>query len=88
MSAGQSILTLLHSCLGALKVGTSKAPPPLDDNEPEHVADTIAKWGLKYVVRAATYHAHITDDRSHLPALTVSKAIPCGAQWGQTSHRH
>ena len=31
-------------------VKTSRAPPPLDDKEPEKVAEAIAKWGLDYVV--------------------------------------
>lgn len=29
---------------------TSKAPPPLDPNEPDNVSKAIAAWGLDYVV--------------------------------------
>ena len=31
-------------------VKTSKAPPPLDPNEPDNVSKAIADWGLDYVV--------------------------------------
>ena len=31
-------------------VKTSKAPPPLDPNEPVNTAEAIAAWGLDYVV--------------------------------------
>ncbi len=31
-------------------VKTSKAPPPLDADEPENVSKAIAAWGLDYVV--------------------------------------
>lgn len=31
-------------------VKTSKAPPPLDPNEPVNTAIAIAAWGLDYVV--------------------------------------
>ena len=31
-------------------VKTSKAPPPLDPNEPVNTATAIAAWGLDYVV--------------------------------------
>ncbi|CAG7830866.1 unnamed protein product [Allacma fusca] len=31
-------------------VKTSRAPPPLDPNEPRHTAEAIAAWGLDYVV--------------------------------------
>lgn len=31
-------------------VKTSKAPPPLDVNEPEKTAEAISRWGLGYIV--------------------------------------
>ena len=31
-------------------VKTSRAPPPLDPHEPEHVAEAIRRWGLGYIV--------------------------------------
>lgn len=41
-------------------VKTSQTPKPLDPNEPEHVAQAIAKWGLDYVVLTSV-------DRDDLP---------------------
>lgn len=41
-------------------VKTSRAPPPLDPNEPEKVATAIAQWGLDYVVLTSV-------DRDDLP---------------------
>jgi len=41
-------------------VKTSKAPPPLDPEEPNKVATAIAKWGLDYVVLTSV-------DRDDLP---------------------
>ncbi|GKY97603.1 hypothetical protein MPSEU_000718700 [Mayamaea pseudoterrestris] len=41
-------------------VATSKAPPPLDPNEPNKVANAIAQWGLDYVVLTSV-------DRDDLP---------------------
>lgn len=52
-------------------VKTSKAPPPLDPNEPDHVSEAVAKWGLNYVVVT-------TVDRDDLPdqgAFHIAKAI-------------
>lgn len=31
-------------------VKTSRAPPPLDPNEPKNTASAIAEWGLDYIV--------------------------------------
>jgi len=31
-------------------VKTSRAPPPLDPHEPEHVAEAVRRWGLGYIV--------------------------------------
>lgn len=41
-------------------IKTSSAPPALDPNEPEHVAEAIAAWGLDYVVLTSV-------DRDDLP---------------------
>jgi lipoic acid synthetase len=41
-------------------VKTSKAPPPLDVNEPENVSKAVAAWGLDYVVLTSV-------DRDDLP---------------------
>ena len=31
-------------------IKTSKAPPPLDVNEPENTAEAISRWGVGYIV--------------------------------------
>lgn len=41
-------------------VKTSRAPKPLDPNEPENVADAVTSWGLDYVVLTSV-------DRDELP---------------------
>ncbi|BDA47983.1 Lipoyl synthase, mitochondrial [Coccomyxa sp. Obi] len=41
-------------------VKTSKAPPPLDPNEPENTAKAVAAWGIDYVVLTSV-------DRDDLP---------------------
>jgi lipoate synthase len=44
-----ALLPLLHCC-SFCAVKTSRAPPPLDPEEPEKVAKAVAEWGLDYVV--------------------------------------
>ena len=45
-------------------VATSKAPPPLDPNEPHKVATAIAKWGLDYVVLTSVDRDDLPDQGS------------------------
>eukprot|EP00980_Cylindrotheca_fusiformis_P007114 scaffold1489_cov194-Cylindrotheca_fusiformis.AAC.24 len=45
-------------------VKTSRAPPPLDPEEPEKVASAIAKWGLDYVVLTSVDRDDIEDQGS------------------------
>ena len=45
-------------------VKTSKAPPPLDPEEPEKVASAIAKWGLDYVVLTSVDRDDLEDQGS------------------------
>lgn len=45
-------------------VKTSKAPPPLDPEEPEKVATAIAKWGLDYVVLTSVDRDDLEDQGS------------------------
>eukprot|EP00521_Asterionellopsis_glacialis_P007978 CAMPEP_0195281824 /NCGR_PEP_ID=MMETSP0707-20130614/970_1 /TAXON_ID=33640 /ORGANISM="Asterionellopsis glacialis, Strain CCMP134" /LENGTH=379 /DNA_ID=CAMNT_0040340747 /DNA_START=54 /DNA_END=1193 /DNA_ORIENTATION=- len=45
-------------------VKTSRAPPPLDPNEPEKVASAITKWGLDYVVLTSVDRDDIDDQGS------------------------
>lgn len=60
-------------------VKTSRAPPPLDPNEPEHTAKAIAAWGLDYVVLTSVDRDDLPDQGSHHIASTVEhlkKEIP------------
>jgi lipoate synthase len=45
-----TILLLRYCCCSFCAVKTSRAPPPLDPEEPEKVAKAVAEWGLDYVV--------------------------------------
>ena len=45
-------------------VNTSRAPPPLDPNEPEKVSTAIAKWGLDYVVLTSVDRDDLDDQGS------------------------
>ena len=53
---------LSGSCRGCrfCAVKTSRAPPPLDPDEPENTAKAIAAWGIDYVVLTSV-------DRDDLP---------------------
>jgi len=42
-------------------VSTSRAPPPLDPQEPEHTARAVAKWGLDYVVLTSVDRDDLAD---------------------------
>ncbi|KAI0567167.1 lipoic acid synthetase [Gracilaria domingensis] len=52
-------------------IKTSRAPPPLDENEPENVAVAVAKWGLKYIVLTSVDRDDIPDGGSTHIARTV-----------------
>ena len=45
-------------------VKTSRAPPPLDPQEPEKVSSAIAKWGLDYVVLTSVDRDDLPDQGS------------------------
>ena len=42
-------------------IKTSKAPPPLDANEPYRVAKAILEWGLDYVVLTSVDRDDLED---------------------------
>ena len=52
-------------------VKTSRAPPPLDPNEPENTAKAIAAWGIDYVVLTSVDR----DDLPDLGAEHIAKTI-------------
>ncbi|XP_057364990.1 lipoyl synthase, mitochondrial-like [Daphnia carinata] len=52
-------------------VKTSKAPPPLDPNEPVNTAIAIAAWGLDYVVLTSVDRDDLPDQGSNHLSQTV-----------------
>lgn len=52
-------------------VKTSRAPPPLDPNEPENTAKAIAAWGIDYVVLTSVDR----DDLPDMGAAHIAKTI-------------
>lgn len=50
---------------------TSKAPPPLDPNEPENVSKAVASWGLDYVVLTSVDRDDLPDQGSNHIAQTI-----------------
>lgn len=52
-------------------VKTSRAPPPLDANEPLHTAEAVAKWGLDYVVLTSVDRDDLSDGGANHIAQTV-----------------
>lgn len=60
MLGGINISTMInkHSFCA---VKTSRAPPPLDPEEPEKVAKAVTDWGLGYVVLTSVDRDDIAD---------------------------
>lgn len=54
-------------------VKTSRAPPPLDPEEPEKVSSAIAKWGLDYVVLTSVDRDDLEDQGSNHFRQVVQK---------------
>jgi len=54
-------------------VKTSRAPPPLDPHEPEHVAEAIRRWGLGYIVLTSVDRDDLVDGGAAHFAETISK---------------
>lgn len=52
-------------------IKTSRAPPPLDEHEPDNVAIAVAKWGLKYIVLTSVDRDDIPDGGASHIARTV-----------------
>eukprot|EP00878_Enallax_costatus_P012796 GHUV01013363.1.p1 GENE.GHUV01013363.1~~GHUV01013363.1.p1 ORF type:complete len:315 (+),score=88.96 GHUV01013363.1:1038-1982(+) len=52
-------------------VKTSRAPPPLDPNEPENVSHAIAAWGLDYVVLTSVDRDDLPDGGAAHIAQTI-----------------
>lgn len=54
-------------------VKTSRAPPPLDPHEPEHVAEALRRWGLGYVVLTSVDRDDLADGGARHFAETIRR---------------
>jgi lipoyl synthase len=52
-------------------VKTSRAPPPLDPNEPDNVAAAVAEWGVDYIVLTSVDRDDIADSGASHIAATI-----------------
>jgi lipoic acid synthetase len=52
-------------------VKTSRAPPPLDEEEPKNVASAVAAWGLHYVVLTSVDRDDLPDQGAEHIAQTI-----------------
>lgn len=69
-----TIMLMGDTCTRACRfcnIKTSRAPPPLDVDEPHKVAHAVAQWGLKYVVFTSVDRDDIRDGGSSHIAATV-----------------
>lgn len=59
---------------------TSRAPPPLDPEEPEKVAKAVTDWGLGYVVLTSVDRDDLADQgANHFARWAVAN------RWGRVS---
>lgn len=54
-------------------VKTSRAPPPLDPEEPENVGNAVTEWGLDYVVLTSVDRDDLPDGGAAHIAATIKK---------------
>lgn len=75
-SATATIMIMGDTCTRGCRfcsVKTSRAPPPLDPDEPEKVSTAIAKWGLDYVVLTSVDRDDLPDQGSQHFRQVVQK---------------
>ena len=75
-SATATIMIMGDTCTRGCRfcsVKTSRAPPPLDPEEPEKVSTAIAKWGLDYVVLTSVDRDDLEDQGSQHFRQVVQK---------------
>ena len=73
-TATATIMIMGDTCTRACRfcaVKTSRAPPPLDADEPKNVAVAIAAWGLDYVVLTSVDRDDLPDQGAEHIAETV-----------------
>lgn len=69
-----TIMLMGDTCTRACRfcnIKTSRAPPPLDSNEPVNVGKAVAAWGLKYVVLTSVDRDDLPDGGAGHFAKTV-----------------
>uniref|UniRef100_A0A0N5AGH4 Lipoyl synthase, mitochondrial n=1 Tax=Syphacia muris TaxID=451379 RepID=A0A0N5AGH4_9BILA len=71
-----TIMLMGDTCTRACRfcsVATSRNPPPLDPDEPQNTADTVAEWGVDYVVLTSVDR----DDLEDYGAGHIAKTVQC-----------
>ncbi|KAF6023791.1 LIAS [Bugula neritina] len=75
-TATATIMVMGDTCTRGCRfcsVKTSRAPPPLNPDEPKNTAEAIAKWGVGYVVLTSVDRDDLPDGGAAHFALTVSE---------------
>ena len=73
-TATATIMIMGDTCTRACRfcaVKTSRAPPPLDEEEPKNVASAVAAWGLRYVVLTSVDRDDLPDQGAEHIAQTI-----------------
>lgn len=73
-TATATIMVMGDTCTRGCRfcaVKTSKAPPPLDPDEPVNTAEAVATWGVDYIVLTSVDRDDLPDQGSHHIAETV-----------------
>ena len=73
-TATATIMLMGDTCTRGCKfcnIKTAKAPPPLDPDEPQKVAEAITKWGLDYVVLTSVDRDDMSDGGASHFARTI-----------------
>jgi lipoic acid synthetase len=73
-TATATIMIMGDTCTRACRfcaVKTSRAPPPLDEEEPKNVASAVAAWGLHYVVLTSVDRDDLPDQGAEHIAQTI-----------------
>ena len=92
-TATATIMIMGDTCTRGCKfcaVKTSKAPPPLDKDEPENVAKAISEWGLDYVVLTSVDRDDLEDQGAGHFARTIKnlkEKVKGGGEGGFVSNK-
>lgn len=74
-TATATVMIMGDTCTRACRfchVKTSRAPAPLDPNEPENTASAIAEWGVDYIVLTSVDRDDVPDQGATHIASTIS----------------